>query len=81
MVRKLGENAPKLKFGRKVDNDVLNLNPRIGGEIVLRFPKNPRWRPNGRLTHFFGMSVDNDVLNLNRRSGENNLMRFPKNPK
>ena len=26
-----GKNTPKLKFGRNVDNNVRNLNPRIGG--------------------------------------------------
>ena len=82
---------PKLKFGRNKDNNVLNQNPRIGREILLRFQKNPRWRQNGRLTHFsayldfysamtliFSKSVDNDVLNLNPRIGENNLLRFLK---
>ena len=34
-----GGNTPKLKFGRNVDNDVLNLNPMIGKEILLRFKK------------------------------------------
>ena len=83
-----------LIFGRKVDNVVLNLNPKIGGETVLRFPKKSKiaakWPTNilahiltstAAMTLIFGVSVDNNVLTLNPRIGKEMLLWFPKKSK
>ena len=51
MIRKLGEITPKLKFGRNVDNSVLNLNLRTGREIALRFSK--KIQDGGQLADYY----------------------------
>ena len=45
------KNTPKLKFGSNVDIDVLNPNPRIRIEILLRFYKIKDGGQDGRQTH------------------------------
>ena len=50
--KSIEKNTPKLKFGSNPDIDVLNLNPRIRIEILLRFYKIQDGGQDGRPTHF-----------------------------
>ena len=50
--KSIKKNTPKLKFGTNVDIDVLNLNPRIPIEILIRFHKIQDGGQDGRQTYF-----------------------------
>ena len=50
--KSIEKNTPKLKFSTNVDIDILNLNPRIHIEILLRFHKIQDNVQDGCQTHF-----------------------------